>query len=87
MASQAQNMQTQDAVEYNEFLKSNNNININTLFPYNPQQTAPVAQYNPRNWRALFSANSNLKSMDELKTETHNKTINAFINSISTYIK
>ncbi len=86
VASQAQNMQTQDAVEYNEFLKANN-ANINSLFPYNPQQTASVSQYNPRNWRALFSANSTLKSMDELKTETHNKTINAFINSISTYIK
>ena len=86
ISSQIQNMNTQDAVEYNEFSKTFNG-NINSLYPYNPQQTAPAAQYNPRNWRGMFSAKNTLRSFDDLKTETNNKTINYFTNSVTNNIK
>lgn len=86
VASQTQNIIAQNAVEYNEFAKQFGG-NVNSLFPYNPQVTASVARFNPNGWRGLFSANNNLKSFDELKTETYNKTITLFSNSVSTYIK
>ncbi len=82
VASQTQAMRSQDAVEYHEFLKSFNG-NINTLFPYNPQQIAPAAQYNPRGWRNMFSARNNLKLMEELKNDAFNQNINLFLNSAS----
>ncbi len=87
VASQTQNLISKDAVEYNEFLKSNSNLNINSLYPYNPQQTALAAQFNARGWRNLFSANSNLKPMEDLKNDAHNKAISVFTNSIYSYIK
>jgi hypothetical protein len=80
VASQTQNIYSQDAVEYQEFSR-NFNGNINSLFPYNPQQTALLAQYNARPWRNLFSARNNLKSAEELKNETLTKTINLFTSS------
>lgn len=86
ISSQTQSMYTQDAVEYNEFAKVFNG-NINSLYPYNPQQTAPIAQYNPRNWRGMFSAKNTLKSFDDLKSETNNKTINYFTTSVTNNIK
>lgn len=86
VASQTQNIVAQDAVEYNEFQKQFNG-NINSLFPYNPQQTNPSAQYNPNGWRNLFSAKSTLKSFDELKNDAYNKTLKAFTGSISNYLK
>ena len=86
VSSQTQNMMSQDAMEYNEFAKGYNG-NVNTLFPYNPQQTAPTAQYNPRNWRGLFTGKSTLKSFDELKTETNNKAVNFFTTSVTNNIK
>ena len=82
IASQTQSLRSQDAVEYQEFLR-NFNGNINTLFPYNPQQTAPAAQYNPRGWRNLFSARNDLKLMDDLKKDVFNQTINLFVKSAS----
>ena len=60
VSSQTQNMNSQDAMEYNEFVKTFTG-NINSVFPYNPQQTAITAQYNPRNWRGLFTAKNTLK--------------------------
>lgn len=86
VSSQTQNMMAQDAMEYNEFAKTFNG-NTNTLFPYNPQQTAPAAQYNPRNWRGMFTAKNTLKSFDDLKDETNNKTVNFFTTSILNGIK
>lgn len=80
VSSQTQTMGSQDAVEYQEFAR-NFTGNINSLFPYNPQQTAQMAQYNPRNWRAGFSARNSLKTFEELKNEAHNKTFNLFISS------
>jgi hypothetical protein len=78
--SQTQNIRSQDAVEYNEFHKAFNG-NINTLFPYNPQQTARLAQYNPRAWRSQFSARNNLKSFDELRTEVYKQNLALFSNA------
>ena len=75
-----QNFKSWDAVEYQEFNK-NFTGNINTLFPYNPQQTASANQYSPRAWRNLYSARNTLKSMDELKNDVFKQNINAFINS------
>ena len=82
VASQTQNISSTDALEYQEFARSFNG-NINSLFPYNPQQTALLAQYNVRNWRSLFSARNNLKSFEELKNDTYTKTINIFVSSAS----
>lgn len=86
VSTQTQNMNSQDAMEYNEFGKGFNG-NINNLYPYNPQQTAPAAQYNPRNWRGMFSAKNTLKPFSDLKSETDTKTINFFTNSVTNNIK
>ncbi|MDP3557528.1 MAG: hypothetical protein Q8T03_09150 [Bacteroidota bacterium] len=86
ISTQTQNIISQDAMEYNEFTKGFNG-NINSVFPYNPQQTAPAARYNPRNWRGMFSAKNTLKSFDDLKTETNNKTIDFFTTSVINNIK
>ena len=86
VASQTQNILANDAVEYNEFAKQFNG-SINSLYPYNPSVTAPIAKYNPNAWRGKFNAKSTLKSFDVLKDEALNKTINVFTNSLSNYIK
>ncbi len=82
IASSSQNIKAQDAVEYQEFQKvfSGNN---NLLYPYNPQQTSASAQYNPRLWRGLFNARTNLKSIDDLKNEAYNQTITIFTGMVS----
>jgi len=80
IASQNQNISSQDAIEYQEFARSFNG-NINNLFPYNPKQTSPLGQYNARNWRNLFSARNSLKTFEELKNEAYTKTINLFTTS------
>lgn len=77
VSSQTQNIRSQDAVEYQEFAKTFNG-NINSLYPYNPQQTAPAAQYNPRTWRTLFSARNTLKTFEELKNDAYNQNFNLF---------
>lgn len=82
VASQTQNIVSQDAVEYQEFARSFKG-NINSLYPYNPQQTAPLAQFNARNWRNLFSARNSLKTFEELKNDTYTKTTTLFINTAS----
>lgn len=86
VASQTQNISSQDLVEYNEFAKQFTG-NMNTLYPYNPSVTAPVARYNANAWRGQFSARSTLKEFDELKSDAYTKTITLFTNSISNYIK
>jgi hypothetical protein len=75
--SQTQTIRSQDNVEYQEFQRAFQG-NINTLYPYNPQQTAPMARYNPKNWRGLFSARNNLKTFEELKTEALNQNLDLF---------
>lgn len=80
VATQIQNVRSQDAIEYQEFQKAFGG-NINTLFPYNPQQTGANLQYNPRSWRNLFSARNNLKLMEELKVDVYNQNNTIFINS------
>ncbi len=80
VASQLQSMVSQDAVEYQEFARTFNG-NINTLYPYNPQQTAPANQFGPNAWRNMFSARNSLKTFEELKNDAYNKTLNLFVNS------
>lgn len=82
VASQTQAISASDAVEYNEFARKFTG-NINTVFPYNPQQLAPAARYNPRNFRNGFTARSTLKTMDELKSDALNQTIRVFSNAAS----
>ncbi len=77
VATNIQNFRSQDAVEYQEFQTAFNG-DINSLFPYNPQQTSAAAQYNPKSWRNSFSARNTLKTLDQLKTETFNQNLNAF---------
>ncbi len=86
VSSQSQNISAADAIEYNEFTKSYGG-NINNLYPYNPEQTAPAARYNPSNWRKQFSANSNLKSFDQLRQEANNKTVDLFSKSVQNNMK
>ncbi|MBK9284272.1 MAG: hypothetical protein IPM51_08100 [Sphingobacteriaceae bacterium] len=86
ISSQSQQVNAQDAVEYNEFVKTYGG-NINQLYPYNPEQTAPAARYNPNKWRQQFNANSNLKSFDVLKEEANNKAIDLFTKSILNNMK
>ena len=86
VSTQTQNVSSQDAIEYNEFAR-NYNGNINNLYPYNPLQTAPAGRYNPKAWRGLFSAKSTLKSFEELRSETINKTITIFTTSVSNNMK
>jgi hypothetical protein len=80
VSTQVQNIKSQDAVEYQEFMRAFSG-NINTLYPYNPQQTAPLAKYNPRSWRELFSARNNLKTFEELKGEALKQNVNLFGNT------
>lgn len=87
VSSQTQNVTAQDAIEFNEFTKNFGNNNINNLFPYNPAQVSPVNQFNPANWRKLFSANTTLKTFDDLKNEANNQAVNLFSSSVLTNIK
>jgi tetratricopeptide (TPR) repeat protein len=80
VASQTQNIKAGDAVEYNEFARRFTG-NINTVFPYNPQQVAPIARYSPKNFRNGFTARSDLKSIEDLKTDVLNQTVRFFSNA------
>jgi hypothetical protein len=82
-------VKAQDEIEYNEFTsptviqqlfgKANPTAgDIGSLFPYNPHQTAVLAQYNPRPWRALFSARTSLKPFDDLRLEAMRQNVNMF---------
>jgi hypothetical protein len=82
VSSGTEAIRSQDNIEYQEFHRPFGG-NINTLYPYNPQQTAPLARYSPHNWRGLFSARNSLKSFDELRTEAMNKNLTLFGNSAS----
>ena len=82
ISTQTKSMQNADAVEYNEFTRSFKG-NINSLYPYNPQQTSVAAQYNARAWRNLFSARNSLKPFEELKTGVYDQTVKLFISSAS----
>jgi len=80
VSQQTQNISARDAVEFQEFQQKFTG-DINSLFPYNPQQTPPTSQYNPSAWRRLFSARNTLKTFEELKTDAYNQNINLFTNS------
>jgi hypothetical protein len=80
VSSQTQNIRAQDALEYQEFARKFSG-NINSLYPYNPKQTPPLGQYNPKSWRNLFGARNTLKTFEELKNDAFNQTINLFTSS------
>ncbi len=75
-------VRSMDAIEFQEFITPLRG-SINSLFPYNPQQTAPLARYNPQGWRNLFSARNNLKDMELLKSEAYKTNISQFISTLS----
>jgi hypothetical protein len=85
VTSGTENIRAQDVIEYQEFHRPFSG-NINSLYPYNPEQTAPMAKYSPRNWRGLFSARNNLKTFEELRTEALNRNSAVFTN-LSNMIK
>lgn len=80
VSSQTQNILIQDVVQYQEFIRPFKG-DINTLYPYNRQQTPLLSQYNPRNWRSAFSAPNSLKSFEELKNEANAKTVSVFVST------
>jgi hypothetical protein len=82
VSSQTQNIRSQDGIEYQEFQRPFNG-NINTLFPYNPQNAGQGLRLSPVSWRSQFSARSTLKLMDELKADAFNRNINMFLSSVS----
>jgi hypothetical protein len=83
---QTVNLNKADEVEYNEFVSAPQG-NINDYFPYNPQTTAPMNQFNPRNWRNLFSANKNVKTEQELESMVNQEALKLFNQTISNYVK
>jgi hypothetical protein len=87
VSSQNQNISSTDAVEFNEFSKPFPEKNLNNLFPYNPQQTAPAAQFNPNGWRNLFSANKQLKTYEQLLQESNDKTVKLFESTVISNMK
>jgi len=83
VSTQTKTIKSADAVEYQEFTQAFKG-NINSLYPYNPQQTALNAQYNAKSWRSSFSARNTLKSMEELRKEIYDQNIQLFINTTTT---
>ena len=79
-ASQTKLMQSGDEVEYQEFQNAFKG-NINSLYPYNPKQTAPTAQFNPKSWRNQFSARNTLKSFEDLRKDVYDQSDRFFMNS------
>ncbi len=75
-----------DEVEYNEFTSAPKGA-LDDYFPYNPQTTSPIQQYNPKAWRKLFTANKVVKTEQELEAMVNQETINIFSKTISNYIK
>lgn len=80
VASQTQTIKSDDAVEYQEFIRRFSG-NINTLYPYNPARTPVIQQLNPGPWRNLFSARNTLKTFEELKSNANQQAVNLFIGS------
>lgn len=81
VGTQFQTIRSQDFVEYQEFWKAYDG-SVNNLYPYNPQTTNAMLKYNPNAWRNLFTARSNLKSMEDLRNDTYKQGISIFKNSI-----
>jgi hypothetical protein len=83
--SNTQTFSANDAIDYNQFANKNN-MNINSLYPYNPLMTAQANQFNPRNWRSSFSNPRNLKSTSELQIEINNKVVQSFNSSLTNFV-
>lgn len=75
-----------DEVEYNEFMGAPK-ASIDDYYPYNPQITAPINQFNPKNWRKLFTANKTVKTEQELEASAHQETIKLFTQTLNNYVK
>ena len=75
-----------DEVEYNEFMSAPKG-SLDDYFPYNPQVTLPINQYNPKNWRKLFTANKTVKTEQELEGLTNQEAVKLFTNTLSNYVK
>jgi len=73
-------------VEYNEFTSAPKG-SLDDYWPYNPQATSPLAQYNPKNWRLLFTANKVLKTEQELENNANDEAIKVFSQTLSNYLK
>lgn len=80
VSSQTINHIANDAIEFQES-KNFTVGNSNKYYPYNPSQTNAPSQLNIYSWRDKFSARKNLKSLEELKIEVFNKTLNLFSSS------
>lgn len=75
-----------DEVEYNEFYTAPKG-QLDDYWPYNPQATAPLAQYNPKNWRKLFTASKTIKTEQELETMANQEAIKIFSQTLTNYVK
>ena len=75
-----------DEVEYNEFMSAPKG-SLDDYFPYNPQVTLPINQYNPKNWRKLFTANKTVKTEQELEALTNQEAVKLFTQTLSNYVK
>ena len=75
-----------DEIEYNEFAGSPKG-GLDDYFPYNPQVTTPLYQYNPKSWRMLFTANKVVKTEQELETLVNQEAIKLFTQTLSNYVK
>lgn len=80
VSSEVKTVQQRDNIEYQEFQQKFTG-NVNNLYPYNPDVTAAIGRYNPRAWRQLFSARTNLKTFEELQVEVNEETYKLFISS------
>lgn len=76
----------EDEVEYNEFVYAPKG-SVDDYYPYNPQVTAVLYQYNPKNWRKLFSANKTVKTEQELENLTQQETVKLYSQTLSNYVK
>ncbi len=86
VAFQTVTVSKSDEVEYNEFTAPPK-ANIDDYFPYNPQATAPVAQFNPKAWRKLFTANKVLKTEQEMEGMVNGETVKLYTQTLSNYVK
>lgn len=94
VSSRNENCSAIDNTDFYEFVKPvrllpgafSPSYNVNNYFPYNPAVTNPINQYNPTGWRAGFSNRKDLKPFSDLKTETNQKAIDLFSNTLFSFI-
>ena len=77
-----QTLKSQDAVDYNEFLRPFDG-NISSLYPSNSPSNNVLIKLANNSWRNTFSARSTLKTMDELKNDVFGQGMSLFKNAIN----